>query len=105
MKVVKFDFYGMRSNYNLYKCNQAGDNSGEYVPLAEYQELERMIALDTTSQIELSKLRTLLKRWNEIAPDLFNDELFNTNPLMLEWTPTKSDDLTQLIQDTDEVLK
>ena len=73
------------------------NNSGQYVSLVEYQELERMIALDTTLQVELGKLRTLLKRWNEIAPTVFN--IFNGNA---HW---KSDDLTQLIQDTKETLR
>ena len=98
MKVVNFLIYQNLTGElgGLYYSDVPGDNSGEYVSLAEYQELERMIALDTTLQVELGKLRTLLKRWNEIATTVFN--IFNGNA---HW---KSDDLTQLIQDTKETL-
>lgn len=89
MKVVKFSF----DNENRYKCNQPGINTGEYVSLAEYQEL-----------------RQLLERWNEIANNgpigkdsdedyvIFNDY---TN----HGTLIQSPELIQLIQNTNEVLK
>ena len=87
---------------DIIKCQECGIIVGQYVSLAEYQELKDKAIVCANDVI---RLVALLKRWNEIAPDLFNDELFNTNPLMLEWTPTKSDELTQLIQNTSEVLK
>ena len=76
------EFYRRYQYDSAYYTNQAGDNSGEYVSLADYQKLE-----------------ALLKRWNEIAPFLTDtvDEGLRH--------PDVSPELSQLIQDTSEAIK
>lgn len=51
-----------------YRCNQSGDQSGEYVPLAEYQALER--DYDKIAALARSFVDTLKERessWNQTA--------------------------------------
>ena len=98
MKVVSFNNRVTPSG--LYQCNQVGDNSGEYVPLAEYQELEDKAIVCANDVI---RLVALLRRWNEIAPDLAIDtDTYDedSNSYIL----AKSPELAQLIQDTQETL-
>ena len=97
MKVIEFIY---EAGF-VYYCNQAGDNSGEYVSLAEYQELNQQYQeLADGSKVSIlslveqrSQLRELLKRWNEYQW-LFEDMNLYTSP-----------ELTQLIRDTQEVVE
>ena len=108
MKVVKFMnalLSEVHQNSMLYGTADKDDNSGEYVSLAEYQELNQQYQeLADNSKISIlslveqrSQLRELLKRWNEIAPELFNTYGIIRNRY-------KTPELTQLIQDTQEVV-
>ena len=80
MKMVTFEWVSLGGVDYYTAPKSEEDFSGEYVSLAEYQRLE-----------------ALLKRWNEIAPNL--------SDYQIDGTPITSDKLIQLIQDTQEVLK
>ena len=82
MKVVKFTEANKAVPVKKYWANTIGAE-GEYIPLAEGQ-----------------RLKALLKRWNEIAPNLF--DLIEEGDM---GNPDTSPELTQLIQDTQEVVK
>jgi hypothetical protein len=78
-----------------YVCDLPGDQSGEYVPLAEYEAIEELFRHSaqqyTQADDERGKLEALIARVNEIAPDLFN--IFDGNA---HW---KSTELEQLLAD------
>ena len=79
---------------DIIKCQECGIIVGQYVSLAEYQELADDSKVGILSLVEQrSQLRELLKRWNEYQW-LFEDMNLDSAP-----------ELAQLIQDTGEVLK
>ena len=98
MKVFEFIYYENQWEHGQYKCNQSGDNSGEYVSLAEYQALKEALerSYERCGQA-MSELEALLKRWNEIAPGAswVIDNADNSD---------LSDEIDKLIQDTRETL-
>ena len=97
MKVVIFEWVSLGGVDYYTAPKSEEDFSGEYVSLAECQALEEALerSYERCGQA-MSKLETLLKRWNEIAPELILDS--HTKRSVIE-------QLTQLIQDTQEVLK
>ena len=103
MKVVKFMnalLSEVHQNSMLYGTADKDDNSGEYVSLAEYQELLSESIKNTECAMAcMTKLTELLKRWSEIGPDLF--DLIEEGDM---GNPDTSPELIQLIQDTQEVV-
>ena len=103
MKVIKFLIYQNLTGElgGLYYSDVPGDSSGEYVSLAEYQDLQKTLSQITEAleyfEKEYYKSKRLLKRWNEIAPDIFDD--------ISLYEQEQSPELAQLIQDTQETLE
>ena len=97
MKVVIFEWVSLGGVDYYTAPKSEEDFSGEYVSLAEYQALEEALerSYERCGQA-MSKLEELLKQWNEIAPELVLDSYTKRSVI---------EQLTQLIQDTQEVLK
>ena len=101
MKVVIFEWVSLGGVDYYTAPKSEEDFSGEYVSLAEYQELNQQYQeLADGSKVSIlslveqrSQLRELLKRWNEYQW-LFEDMNLYTSP-----------ELTQLIRDTQEVVE
>lgn len=102
--VVKFTYYHYHSR-GLYACDQPGDQSGEYVPLAEHRDevTDLMYSIGAGAEIisrqasQIKGLRRLVERLNEIGPHLFN--IFDGNA---HW---KSTELEQLLADCRKALE
>lgn len=91
-KVVKFTYY----HYNLrglYACDLPGDQSGEYVPLAEYEALEALA--------EYEALEALVKRLVEIGPSLHAGSIAN----VIYGETANADKLQQLLADCRKALE
>ena len=77
-----------------YGCEQPGDMSGEYVPLAEYQALKtHMESLAKESY----QLKGLIRRVIDIGPDLLDDT-------EVPYNPTFKSILEQLFKDCQEAI-
>ena len=113
MKVVNFLIYQNLTGElgGLYYSDVPGDNSGEYVSLAEHENLmadytiaqAQLFNLPATNKLltkiemENKKLEALLKQWEKLGLRLFQI----AESAGLQGIPK----LIQLIQDTKEVLK
>jgi len=109
MTIVKFDLKLKSILSDGYKCNQPKDMSGEYVPLAEYQELRvryQELADSSNDAIQSlvkqrSKLQELIQRMVKVGEDLFSDPELSPN---WHWKDYLID-LDKLVVDCREVLK
>ncbi len=99
--VIKFTYQG--DYLNGYDCNQLSNATGEYVPLAEYHELEseiqRLSKLNATGEgwltansKEIEKLKALIQRVIDLLPHTYDYEQL------------ESEDIKQLFNDCQEVL-
>ena len=92
--VIEFLASHQLEGINLYITPSDDNLSGKYVSLSDYKALEDEFGKDYKQCAEyMLKLEALLKRWNEIAPELTVSQ-FITTP-----------ELSQLIQDTSEAIK
>lgn len=97
--------------FDGYKCDRRGDLSGEYVPVAEYIELQATLlqeqdklsqalsnGLNPYLQTETAALRALIQRVVEIGPKLTDIALDGVES-------GTSPELTQLLKDCEAVVK
>jgi len=125
--IVRFNLH---SGYTYYYTNWDGDMSGEYVPLAEYQDAINLInelgEKDVQNHLKIEKLQAqyrelgdssnnaiqslvkqrselhaLIQRVLDIEEDLNDDQVWNT---FYGYVAAKSDELEQLLKDCQEVL-
>jgi len=95
---------------NGWTCDKSPSMSGEYVPLAEYQELRgqyQELADNSNDAIQSlvkqrSKLQALIQRVVELSPDLYDEEEFTPNPFLSPFVYVQSPELKQLLADCKE---
>jgi len=106
MTIVKFT---QHSGYMYYYTDWDGNMSGEYVPLAEYQELRSQyqgLADSSNDAIQSlvkqrSELQALIQRVIKVGDDLFSDPELNPN---WHWKDYLME-LDKLVVDCREALK
>lgn len=97
MTIVKFN---QHSGYTYYYTDWNGDMSGEYVPLAEYQEAINLVnelgEKDVQNRLQIDKLKVLIHLRAELGLNIFDLVWFD------DYQTDTSPKLKQLLADCQE---
>lgn len=106
--IVKFTLALGHIPVYRYWSDTPNDASGDYVSLAEYQEVINLVnelgEKDVQNRLQVDKLKALIQRVNEIGPKL-TDSLKWSVKLLGATEGHKSSKLIQLLEDCQNALK